>query len=89
MRWRVPIAVVDSGGPAWVVGSCQESRHEQADLDRRRRCHHAAGLFLALQGTGVMSGVGMSNDASWAVVAPVIAIAGSGLAGLGVRGRPS
>jgi hypothetical protein len=36
-----------------------------------------------------MSGVGMSNDVFWAVAAPVIVIAGSGLAGLGVRGRPS
>jgi hypothetical protein len=35
-----------------------------------------------------MSGASMSNDAFWAVAAPVIAIAGFGLVGLGVRGRP-
>ncbi len=34
-----------------------------------------------------MSGAGTSNDAFWAVAGPVIAIAGFGLAGLGVRGR--
>ena len=89
MPWRVPAITVDPRGPAWVVGSCEESRHEEAGLDRRRCCHHAAGLLLALQGTGVMSGASMSNDAFWAVTAPVIAIAGFGLAGLGVRGRPS
>jgi hypothetical protein len=36
-----------------------------------------------------MSGAGMTNDASSAVVASVIALAGSGLVGLGVRDRPS
>ena len=36
-----------------------------------------------------MSGAGMSNDVSWAVVASVIALAGSGLVGLGARDRPS
>jgi hypothetical protein len=36
-----------------------------------------------------MSGVSMSKDAFWAVAGPVTAIAGFGLAGLGVRGLPS
>jgi len=46
------------------------------------------GVVTTLQGTGVMSGVGMSKDTFWAVAGPVIAIAGFGLAGLGVWGRP-
>jgi hypothetical protein len=36
-----------------------------------------------------MSGASMRDNTFWAVAAPVIAIAGSALAGLGVRGGSS
>jgi hypothetical protein len=48
----------------------------------------AAGLIFTLQGVGVLGGSVMSGVTFWAVLGPVIALAGLGLAALGIRRRP-
>jgi hypothetical protein len=48
----------------------------------------AAGVIFTLQGVGVLGGSVMSGVTLWAVVGPVIALAGLGLAGIGIRRRP-
>ena len=45
-----------------------------------------AGVTFALQGVGVLGGSVMSGVTFWAVVGPVIAVAGVVLAILGLRG---
>lgn len=48
-----------------------------------------AGVVFALQGFGVLGGSAMSGTSLWAVLGPVIAIAGLILAMIGLRrGRP-
>jgi len=47
------------------------------------------GLVWALQGFGVIGGSFMSGDSVWAVIGPVVAVAGLVLALLGVRGARS
>jgi MYXO-CTERM domain-containing protein len=49
----------------------------------------AAGVIFTLQGVGVLGGSVMSGVTFWAVVGPVIALAGLGLAALGIRRRPT
>ncbi len=44
-----------------------------------------AGLIWALQGFGVIGGSFMSGDSVWAVIGPVVAVAGLVIAGIGVR----
>jgi hypothetical protein len=44
-----------------------------------------AGAIFALQGVGVIGGSFMSGTTSWAVVGPVIALAGLALVVLGLR----
>ncbi len=53
----------------------------------------AVGLLVAVMGTifffqgiGVLGGSGMTGSTLWAVLGPIIAIAGLGLAGFGLRG---
>jgi hypothetical protein len=46
-----------------------------------------AGVVFTLQGVGVIGGSFMSSTTTWAVVGPVIALAGLALVALGVR-RP-
>lgn len=44
-----------------------------------------AGLIWALQGFGVIGGSFMSGDSVWAIIGPVVAVAGLVLIGIGVR----
>ena len=44
-----------------------------------------AGVIWALQGFGVIGGSFMSGDSVWAVIGPVVAVAGLVLAGIGLR----
>jgi hypothetical protein len=46
-----------------------------------------AGVVFTLQGVGVLGGSVMSGVTFWAVVGPVIAVAGLALAILGLRDR--
>jgi hypothetical protein len=46
-----------------------------------------AGVIFALQGVGVIGGSFMSGTTTWAVIGPLIALAGLALVVLGVR-RP-
>jgi alkyl sulfatase BDS1-like metallo-beta-lactamase superfamily hydrolase len=46
-----------------------------------------AGVIWALQGFGVLGGSFMSGDSVWAIIGPLAALAGLGIAALGVRGR--
>jgi hypothetical protein len=48
-----------------------------------------AGLVWALQGFDVIGGSFMSGDSVWAVIGPVVAIAGLVLAFFGLRGARS
>jgi hypothetical protein len=48
-----------------------------------------AGVVWALQGFNVVAGSFMSGDSVWAVVGPVVALAGLVIAAMGVRGRRS
>jgi hypothetical protein len=45
----------------------------------------AAGVIFALQGFGVLGGSAMSGSSLWAVLGPLIALAGLGLAAAGLR----
>jgi hypothetical protein len=45
------------------------------------------GAVFALQGFGVIQGSAMSNDRTFEVVGPLVALAGLALAGLGLRRR--
>jgi len=45
-----------------------------------------AGVIFTLQGVGVLGGSVMSGVTFWAVAGPVIALAGLGIAAIGVRG---
>jgi hypothetical protein len=48
-----------------------------------------AGVIFALQGVGVIGGSFMSGTTTWAVIGPLIALAGLVLVVLGLRGpRP-
>jgi hypothetical protein len=48
-----------------------------------------AGVIFALQGVGVIGGSFMSGTTTWAVIGPLIALAGLALVVLGLRGpRP-
>jgi hypothetical protein len=44
-----------------------------------------AGAIWALQGFGVIGGSFMSGDSVWAVIGPIVAVAGLALAALGIR----
>jgi hypothetical protein len=44
-----------------------------------------AGIIFALQGVGVLGGSAMSGTTLWAVLGPLIALAGIALAALGLR----
>lgn len=44
-----------------------------------------AGIIWALQGFGVIGGSFMSGDSVWAVVGPLVALTGLGLAAVGWR----
>jgi len=44
-----------------------------------------AGLIWALQGFGVIGGSFMSGDSVWAIIGPIVAIAGLALTAVGVR----
>lgn len=44
-----------------------------------------AGVIWALQGFGVIGGSFMSGDSVWAVIGPVVALAGLVMAGFGWR----
>ena len=46
-----------------------------------------AGAVWFLQGIGVLGGSGMSGKTLWAVVGPIVALVGVGVAVLGSRGR--
>ena len=46
-----------------------------------------AGVVFTLQGVGVLGGSAMSGVTFWAVVGPVIALAGLALAAFGLRDR--
>lgn len=46
-----------------------------------------AGAVFALQGFNVLGGSAMSGDSIWAILGPVIAIAGLILTTTGLRGR--
>ncbi len=48
-----------------------------------------AGVIFTLQGVGILGGSVMSGVTFWAVVGPIIALAGLSLAALGLRRRPS
>ena len=49
----------------------------------------AAGVIFTLQGVGILGGSVMSGVTFWAVVGPIIALAGLSLATLGIRRRSS
>lgn len=44
-----------------------------------------AGAIWALQGFGVIGGSFMSGDSVWAIIGPVVAVAGLALVVLGIR----
>lgn len=44
-----------------------------------------AGVIWALQGFGVIGGSFMSGDSVWAIIGPLVAVAGLGLAAVGWR----
>ncbi len=46
-----------------------------------------AGTVFTLQGLGYISGSFMTGATLWAVIGPVIALAGLGMVALGLRGR--
>jgi hypothetical protein len=46
-----------------------------------------AGAVWTLQGLGVLGGSSMSNDTKWAVIGPIVAVAGLILALVGGRAR--
>jgi hypothetical protein len=46
-----------------------------------------AGATWTLQGLGVLGGSSMSNDTKWAVIGPIVAIAGVIVVLVGARGR--
>jgi hypothetical protein len=46
-----------------------------------------AGAVWALQGFGVIGGSFMSGTTLWAVIGPVVALAGLVIAAIGLRGR--
>ncbi len=46
-----------------------------------------AGIIFALQGAGVIGGSAMSGVTFWAVIGPVIAVAGLVMAAVGLRRR--
>ena len=48
-----------------------------------------AGTIFALQGFGVLGGSAMSNNHTYEVVGPLVALAGLALAALGLRHRRS
>jgi hypothetical protein len=48
-----------------------------------------AGVIFTLQGVGLLGGSVMSGVTFWAVVGPIIALAGLALAALGLRRRPT
>ena len=43
-----------------------------------------AGVIWALQGFGVIGGSFMSGDSVWAIIGPIVAVAGLGLAAVGL-----
>jgi hypothetical protein len=45
------------------------------------------GAVWTLQGLDIMGGSGMSGNKMWAVIGPIVAIAGLILAGIGLRKR--
>jgi hypothetical protein len=47
------------------------------------------GVLFALQGFNVIGGSAMSGNSTWAIIGPVVAIAGLILALIGVRGARS
>jgi hypothetical protein len=49
----------------------------------------AAGVIFTLQGVGLLGGSVMSGVTFWAVVGPIIALAGLALAAVGIRRRPT
>jgi hypothetical protein len=49
----------------------------------------AAGVLFALQGFGVVGGGFMSGNSVWAIIGPIIAIIGLGMAVAGLRRRKS
>ena len=48
-----------------------------------------AGVIWALQGFNVVGGSFMSGDSVWAIVGPVVALAGLVIVAVGLRGRRS
>jgi hypothetical protein len=46
-----------------------------------------AGAVWTLQGLGVVGGSVMSGDTTWAIIGPIVLIAGLAAAFLGLRGR--
>lgn len=46
-----------------------------------------AGIVFTLQGVGVIGGSFMSGTSTWAILGPVIALAGLALIALALRGR--
>lgn len=48
-----------------------------------------AGVIFTLQGVGLLGGSVMSGVTFWAVVGPIIALAGLAVAALGLRRRPT
>jgi hypothetical protein len=44
-----------------------------------------AGAIWALQGFGVIGGSFMSGDSVWAIIGPIVAVAGLALVALGIR----
>ncbi len=47
-----------------------------------------AGVVFALQGAGILEGSVMSNDPTWIWIGAATALAGLGIAVLGLRSRP-
>jgi len=46
-----------------------------------------AGAVWTLQGIGVLGGSSMSNDTKWAVIGPIVAVAGLVVTLIGARAR--
>jgi hypothetical protein len=44
-----------------------------------------AGVIWALQGFGVIGGSFMSGDSVWAIIGPIVAVAGLAIIAIGVR----
>lgn len=44
-----------------------------------------AGVIWALQGFGVIGGSFMSGDSVWAIIGPIVAVAGLLITGIGIR----